>query len=129
MFLPASKYDMHKYYTTYWNTFFLKIQKSAYVHFPWKRQTLVNITLNEHSNWVKPFRLILVFRYNNYDKHMVGFSSIFVVVHINKINTEHGYILQFTEKLQSMITFFFIIFKHHISIKQETTAVTSHNSV
>lgn len=38
---------------------------------------------------------------------MVGFSSIFVVVHINKINTEHGYILQFTEKLQSMITFFF----------------------
>lgn len=60
---------------------------------------------------------------------MVGFSSIFVVVHISKINTEHGYILQITEKLQSMITFFFIIFKHHISIKQEMTAVTSHNSV
>lgn len=35
---------------------------------------------------------------------MVGFSSISIVVHSNKINTEHiGYILQFSEKLQSMI--------------------------
>lgn len=38
---------------------------------------------------------------------MVGFSSISIVVHSNKINTEHiGYILQFSEKLQSMIIFF-----------------------
>lgn len=58
---------------------------------------LVDITLNEHSNWVKAFKLILVFRYNDYDTHVVSFSSIFVVVHIKKINTEHGYILQFIE--------------------------------
>lgn len=98
-------------------------------HFSSKRQPLVDITLIEHSNWAKPFRLNLVFRYNNYDKHMVGFSSISIVVHSNKINTEHiGYILQFSEKLQSMIIFFYNFQTSHISIKQKTRAVTSHSS-
>lgn len=61
---------------------------------------------------------------------MVGFSSISIVVHSNKINTEHiGYILQFSEKLQSMIIFFYHFQTSHIiSIKQKTRAVTSHNS-
>lgn len=60
---------------------------------------------------------------------MVGFSSISIVVHSNKINTEHiGYILQFSEKLQSMIIFSYHFQTSHISIKQKTRAVTSHSS-
>lgn len=54
----------------------------------------MDIILIEYLNWVKFFRLNLVFRYNNYDKYMVGFFFIFIVVYSNKINIEYiGYIL------------------------------------
>lgn len=80
---------------------FFKTPKTAYsvCQFPVEKTDVSghNTKIMNIQTGLRPLRLILVFRYNDYDTHVVSFSSIFVVVYINKINTEHGYILQFIE--------------------------------